>query len=105
MESQIWSKVEEKRAHILMLRGHEVYRLKVTGMSLTLKRKAQGVLGGLEPGKAPAEGGANWGERPDPRTVGKAGVSPGKASRPLPGEGGGATKRPSPAADSNADAI
>lgn len=32
MESQIWSKSEDKWACILNLRGHEVHRVRVTGI-------------------------------------------------------------------------
>jgi hypothetical protein len=55
MESQIWLKSEEKWAYILMLRGHEVHRLKVTGNVLTLKRNVKAVLDALEQGTAPSE--------------------------------------------------
>ncbi len=44
MESQIWSKAEEKWAYILVLRGQDVHVLKVTGNLLTLKRNLKGVL-------------------------------------------------------------
>jgi hypothetical protein len=89
MELQIWSKSEDKRAFILMLRGHEVFLLKVTGISLTLKRKAQGVLDALRQGKDPSDVGAKSVENFDARTISKAEVSPGNGSLTLHGDGDG----------------
>jgi hypothetical protein len=105
MESQIWSKSEEKWAYILVLRGHEVHRLKVTGNALTLKRKVQGVLEALQQGQAPADVGAKSVETLDARTIGKAEVSPGNGSLTLHGEGDGAKALSFSTAESNADEV
>src|SRR3954447_14018189 len=85
MESQIWLKSQEKMTTILVLRGHEVHRLKVTG--LMLKRKVQGVLEALQQGRAPADAGATAVETLDARAITKAEVSPGNGSLTLHGEG------------------
>ncbi len=79
MESQIWLRSQEKRADILMLRGNEVYLLKVTGISLTLKRKVQGVVDALQEGKGPENVGGKLTGSLDARTIGKAEVSPATA--------------------------
>src|SRR6476620_6150301 len=105
MESQIWSKTEEKWATILLLRGHEVQRLKVSGMSLTLKRKVQGVLEALRQGQDPSDAGAKVAETLDARTIGKAEVSPGNGSLTLHGGGDSPKTLSFSTADSNADEI
>lgn len=105
MEPQIWSKSEEKWAYIFMLRGHEVYRLKVTGISLTLKRKVQGVLEALQQGQEPSAAGAKSVETLDARTISKAEVSPGNSSLTLHGTGEGAQSLRFTTADDNADEI
>ncbi|SIN78747.1 hypothetical protein SAMN05444166_0852 [Singulisphaera sp. GP187] len=105
MESQIWSKTQEKWAFILVLRGHEVHCLKVTGISLTIKRKVQGVLEALQQGKAPAEVGAKSVQTLDARTIGKAEVSPGNGSLTLHGEADGSKPLKFSSADDNADEI
>jgi hypothetical protein len=105
MESQIWVKSEEKWAYIFTLRGHEVHRLKVTGNMLTLKRKVQGVLEGLQQGQDPSAVGAKSVETLDARTIGKAEVSPGNGSLTLHGEGDGSRTLKFSTADDNADEI
>jgi hypothetical protein len=105
MESQIWLKSEEKWAYIFMLRCHEVHRVKVTGMPLTLKRKVQGVLEALQQGQGPADVGARTVETLDARTIGKAEVAPGNGSLTLHGEGDGAKTLSFSTADNNADEI
>ena len=105
MESQIWSKSEEKWAYVLMLRGHQVYLLKVTGIPLTLKRKVQGVLEALQQSQDPAGLGAKSVETLDARTIGKAEVSPGNSSLTLHGEGEGSKELTFTTADNNADVV
>lgn len=87
MDAQIWTKSEEKWAYILMLRGPQVHRLKVTGNVLTLKRNLQNVLEALQQGQDPEAAGAKSVEALDARTIGKAEVSPDKDSLTLHGEG------------------
>ena len=84
---QIWMKKEEKWAYILVLRGHEVSRLKVAGSVMNLKGRIKAVLEALEEGKAPAEAGAKSVESLDARTISKAQVDPGNGSLTLYGEG------------------
>lgn len=103
MESQIWSKVDDKFAYILVLRGPEVTRLKITG--LMLKRKVQGILEALQQGQAPSAVGASKIETFDARTLGKAEVSPGNGSLTLHGTGEGAPSLKFTTADNNADQI
>jgi hypothetical protein len=105
MEPQIWSKCSDKFAYILMLRGHEVHRLKVTGISLTLKRKVQGIVEALQQGQDPGGVGAKSVETLDARTIAKAEVSPGKGSLTLHGEGENAKKLTYATGDSDADQI
>ena len=106
MESQqIWSKVQDKFAQILVLRGQEVHLLKVTGISLTLKRKVQGVLEALQQGQSPADAGAKPVETLDARAIRKAEVSPGNGSLTLHGEGDKPRKLTFSTADSDADGI
>lgn len=92
MQSQIWSKVDDKWATILMLRGHEVSCLSLNGLSLTLKRKVQGIVEALQQGKTPEEAGVKKAETLDARTIGRAEVSPGNDSLTLKGEGEGGKK-------------
>lgn len=107
MESRIWCKAEEKWAYILVLRDHEVHRLKVTGNMLTMKKNLRAVLEALESGAAPADAGAKSVETLDARTIAKAEVAPGNGSLTLHGEGEGgvATKLGYSTGDSDADAI
>ncbi|MFI5457317.1 MAG: hypothetical protein ACHRXM_17875 [Isosphaerales bacterium] len=105
MESQIWSKSAEKWAYILMLRGHEVYCLKVTGNVLTLKRNVKAVIDALEQGQSPSDVGAKSVETLDARTLAKAEVSPGNGSLTLHGGGDGSTNLTYATADNNADEI
>src|SRR3954451_11274704 len=92
MQPQIWSKIDDKWAYILVLRDHEVSCLKVNGMALTLKRKVQGIIEALEQGKPPEEVGVKKVETLDARTIGKAEVTPGNGSLTLRGEGDGGKK-------------
>jgi hypothetical protein len=103
MESQIWSKVDDKFAYILVLRGPEITRLKVTG--LMLKRKVQGIIEALQQGQAPSVVGARAIETFDARTLGKAEVSPGNGSLTLHGTGEGAPSLKFTTADNNANQI
>lgn len=105
MESQIWTKAEEKWAHILVMRGYEIHCLKVTGNMLTLKRNLKGVLEALEQGRAPSDAGAKSVEALDARTIAKAEVSPGNGSLTLHGEGDSPKKLTFGTSDGNADAI
>jgi|GEM_PF-2314169 len=105
METQIWSKVEEKVAYILLLRGGEVYRVKVTGNVLTLKRNYQRVLEALQQGQNPEEVGAKSVEKIEVRTIGKAQVSPGNNSLTLYGGEDGTKSLSFSTRDDNADAI
>lgn len=105
METQIWSKAEEKWAYILVLRGNEVHHLKVTGSMVTLKRNLKGVLEALEQGKEPSDAGAKWVETLDARTISKAEVSPENNSLTIKGEGDKAKELSYTTGDSNADEI
>ncbi|HEX8202902.1 MAG TPA: hypothetical protein VF590_20670, partial [Isosphaeraceae bacterium] len=106
MESQqIWSRVQEKFASILVLRGPEVHLLKVTGLSLTLKSKVQRVLEALQQGQNPVDAGAKPVETLDARGISKAEVSPGNGSLTLYGEGDTPRKLTFATADSKADEI
>lgn len=105
METLIWTKAEEKWAYILVLRGAEVHRLKVTGSILTLKRNLKAVLEALEQGAAPSDAGAKSVETLDVRTIAKAEVSPENSSLTLKGEGDKAKELTYSAADSNAGEI
>ncbi len=105
MESQIWSKSEEKWAYILVLKAQEVYLLKVTGNVLTLKRNVARVLEALEQGQAPASVGANSVDTLDARTISKAEVSPGNSSLTLHGGADGSKKLAYTTGDSNAGEI
>ena len=105
MESQIWCKSEQKWAYILMLRGHEVHILKVTGMSFTLKRKVQEIIQMLQQGEGPADIGAGSIQTLDARLIGKAEVAPGNGSLKLQGEAEGAKALSFTTADNNADEI
>jgi len=88
MASQhIWSKVSEKFAYILVLRGQEVQLFKVTGMSLTLKGKVKKVLEALEQGGDAVAAGGKVVETLDAKSIGKAEVSPGNDSLKLYDEG------------------
>src|SRR5689334_9038306 len=104
MALQIWSKAEEKFGHILVLQGTEVHLLKVTGMSLTFKRKFQGVLDALQQGQAPAEAGGKLVGTLDARSIGKAEVSPTNSQLTLHGQGEGAPRLKFPTGNSDADA-
>ena len=107
MDQQIWVKSEEKWATILVLRGDEVSRLKITGNMLTLKRKVQGVLEALEQGRAPSDAGAKSKsvETLDARAIAKAELSPGNGSLTLHGGGDAAKALNFSAADNKADEI
>jgi hypothetical protein len=105
MESLIWSKSESKWAYILMLRDHEVYRLKVTGSMVTLGRNLRGVLEALQQGKAPAEAGAKSVEALDARSIARAEVSPENTSLTLHGGEGGSTTISYTTGDGDAGAI
>jgi hypothetical protein len=105
IESQIWLKAEEKRAQILLLRGDQVSRLTVTGMSLTLKKKAQGVVEALQQGQDLSAVGVKSVETLDARTIRKAEVSPGNGSLTLHGGEDGSKKLSFSAPSSNADEI
>jgi hypothetical protein len=84
-----------------MLRGREVSLLKVTGISLTLKRKVQGVLYALNQGQDPSSVGAKSVETLDARAIGKSEVSPGDGSLTLHGSDEGSAKLSFSTADSN----
>src|SRR4051812_16256311 len=105
MQSQIWSKVDDKWATILMLRGHEVSCLRLNGISLTLKRKVQGIVEALQQGKTPEEAGVKKVETFDARTIGRAEVSPGNDSLTLKGEGEGGKKLTYSTSGNDADKI
>jgi hypothetical protein len=105
METQIWSKSEEKWAYILALRGHEVHRLKVTGNMLTLKRNVKAVLEALEQGQAPSDVGAKSVESLDARTISKAEVTPENSSLTLHGGEDGSKELAYSTGDSNAGEI
>jgi hypothetical protein len=105
MEPQIWSNSGEKRAYFLVLRGQEVHSLKVTGSVLTLKRKAQSVLDGLQQGQDPANVGASSVETLDTRSISKAQVDPGNTSLTLYGGPDGSKSLSYTPAENNADEI
>lgn len=84
---QIWSKVSDKFAYILLLRDQEVQLFKVSGMSLTLKGKVRKVLDALEQGGDPGQAGGKVVETLDAKSIRKAEVSPGNDSLKLYGEG------------------
>jgi hypothetical protein len=83
----IWSKVSEKYAYILVLRGPEVQLFKVSGMSLTLKGKVKKVMEALEQGGDPGQAGGKLVETLDAKSIRKAEVSPGSDSLKLYGDG------------------
>ncbi len=105
MESQIWSKAEEKWAYILVLRGQDVHLLKVTGNLLTLKRNLKSVLEGLAGGQEPASAGAKSVETLDARTISKAELSPGNSSLTLHGGPEGSKQLAYTTGDQNAGQI
>src|SRR4051794_35992859 len=105
MDTQIWSKIDDKWATILMLRGHEVHQLSVNGFALTLKKKVKGIIEALEQGQTPQEAGVKSVETLDVRTIGKAEVSPGNDSLTLRGEGEGGKKMSFSSAGKDADQI
>jgi hypothetical protein len=105
MEPRIWLRTEEKWAYILLLRDFEVFRLKVTGSMMTLKRNLKAVLDALEQGKEPTAAGAKSVETLDVRAIGKAEVAPGNNSLTLHSEGEKPTTLSFTTADSDADAI
>lgn len=105
METQIWFKSEEKWAYILVLRGHEISYLKVTGNVLTLKKNLQNTLEALQQGQNPAEVGAKVVQTLDARALTKAEVSPGNSHLTLHGGPDGSTRLIHTTADDNADAI
>jgi hypothetical protein len=105
MDQQIWMKSEEKWAYILVRRGHEVSRLKVTGNTFTLKKKVKAVLEALEQGQAPADAGAKSVETLDARSIVKASVAPGDSSLTLYGGPDGATELKYATGDENAGEI
>lgn len=74
MESQIWAKVEDKWAYILMLTDKDVYRMKVTG--LLLSRKVKGILEALQQGQEPQDVGAKSVEQLSLQSIGKVEVNP-----------------------------
>ncbi len=84
---QIWSKVSDKFAYILVLRGQDVSLNKVTGMSLMLKGKVRKVIEALEQGQSLKEAGGKLVESLNARTISKAEISPGNGSLTLHGEG------------------
>src|ERR1700733_12511888 len=88
MQSQIWCKIEEKWAYVLMLRGPEVFCLKITGMPLGFKGKVKGVLEALEQGTSPNEVKASSVEVLDARKITKAEIAPGNNSLTLHGDPG-----------------
>lgn len=105
MEPRIWSKVEEKQAHVLMLQGHEVHLLKVTGNMLTLKRNVKNALEALGQGRGPKEAGAKPVATLDARSIAKAELSPGNGSLTLHGEAEKGKKLAYSTGDNDADAI
>lgn len=105
METQIWSKAEEKWAYILVLKGQDLYRLKVTGNVLTLKRKYQSALEALQQGQSPEDVGAKSVEVLNARSIQKAQVSPGNSSLTVYGGEDGSKSLSYSTGDDNADAI
>ena len=105
METQVWTKTEEKFANLLTLRGHEVHELRVSGNVLTMKRNLKGVQEALDAGRPPAEAGAKVVETLDARTIAKAELSPGNAALTLHGPGEKPTKVYFSPGDKTADAI
>lgn len=87
METQIWSELEEKRATVLVLRGHEVHRLRVHGSMVTLKRNVKAVIEGLEQGLAPTEVKAKSVETLDVPSITKAEIDPENRTLRLYGPG------------------
>src|SRR4051794_16527654 len=92
MPPQIWSKIDDKWATVLVLRGHEVHCLSLNGFPLTLKRKVQGIVDAIHQGQSPLEVGIKSVETLDARTIGRAEVSPGNDSLTLRAEGEGGKK-------------
>lgn len=105
METQVWTKAEEKFANLLTLRGHEVHQLRVTGNMLTLKRNLAKVQEALAAGRPPAEAGAKVVGTLDARSIAKAEVSPGNGSLKLYGPGEKPTTVKFSPADNSADQI
>jgi hypothetical protein len=105
METQIWSKAEEKWAYVLVLKGQEVHCLKVTGNVLTLKRNLKAVLEALAGGRAPADAGGKSVESLDVTSISKAEVSPGNNSLTLHGGPDGTKKLSYTTGDENAGEI
>jgi hypothetical protein len=105
MESQIWVKSEEKWAYILMLRGHEVHKLRISGNMMTLKGKVGSVVAALEEGKDPLDVGANSVETLDARTMNKAEISLGNCFLTLYGGGDSPHELTFEPTEDNADEI
>ncbi|MFO0959447.1 MAG: hypothetical protein U0800_18770 [Isosphaeraceae bacterium] len=76
MDTRIWSKVEEKVARILVLRGHEVSLLKVSGNMFTLKKNVGRVLEALEQGTPPSGTDAKLDGALDVRSITRAELEP-----------------------------
>jgi len=87
MESRIWTRSEEKWAYLFMLRGDEIYHMKITGNMLTLKGKVARAVEGLEQGRSPSEVGAKRVEALDVRTIRKVEISPGNGFLTFHGAG------------------
>lgn len=105
METQIWSKAEQKWAYILILRGREVHCLKVTGNMLTLKRNLKSTLEALEEGRPLAEAGGKVVASLDVQRISKAEVSPENSSLTLYGDGDSPAKLNYSTGDGDADKI
>jgi hypothetical protein len=105
MESQIWVDSEEKWAYILLLRDHEVHKLRISGNPLSLQGKVASAVAALEEGKDPLNLGANSVETLDLRTMSKAEVSVGNCNLTLYGEGETPKELTFTPAEDNADEI
>ena len=105
MDTQIWSRTEEKWAFFLVLRGQDVFKIKITGNLLTIKKNIQKAHEALQAGEDPAVVGGKSTERLDVTKLVRAEVSPDKGRLTLNSGGEPATKLIYTTGDSNADVI
>ncbi|MEW4569802.1 hypothetical protein AB1L88_18210 [Tautonia sp. JC769] len=105
MDVQIWSKSQEKRAHVLALRGNEVSLVSLSGNMFTLKKKLKEVIERLEAGDDPSQLKAGSVATIDAASIARARVSPGNDSLTLHGGPDGSKTLSFPTADGNASEI
>jgi hypothetical protein len=87
VDLEIWSKVEEKRGVILALRGDELHRIGMIGMSGKPAREIPKMIEALKQGQEPSSLGARSVETLKIASIGRAEVSPGQDSVKFSAEG------------------